>query len=435
MLLFATTITPRLQQAAVWLGNYLFGRPLQIITQEKELPQNDIIFNYSQQVLPFTCFQIQPHVLLFERDIRQQNTEVKYHNKLPFFFATTGHFPFDLLAASFYLMQRYEEYLPHQKDKYGRYAHTNSLAGKNNFLHLPLIDLWMLDFKAALQENFKGKKLPFIERTFHFTPTYDIDIAYDKRGKGWLRNVGGLYRSLYKLPLPELAQQFRMKVANEKDRFDVYEELAELHTQYALQPIYFFLLAQVQKGLDKNISPKKKVYQQLIQLITSQYKTGIHLSTSAQNSQAMMQAEKDLLANISQKAITANRNHYLLFTLPHTYQLLQKNPLLITEEFSMGYGTTNGFRASTCTPYYWYNLQTEQSSNMQVFPFCYMEANSIFQQNETPEEALNEMKQLYTIVKQVNGLFITIFHNHLIGLDTRGRHWMEMYRQFLSEVL
>ena len=435
MIIYAATITPRLLHAVAWLGSYLFGKPLQIITDEKELSENDVVFNYSNDTLPFTCFHLKPHTLLFESGIRQQHIEIKYHNSQPHFFSTEGNFPFDVIAASFYLMQRYEEYGPHQKDQYGRYVHTNSLAHTNNFLHLPLVDLWMQHFKTALQEKFRGRGLSFIERTFQFTPTYDVDIAYDKQGKGRLRNLGGVYRSLYKLPLPVLVQQFQKQTGEKKDAFDVYDELHELHTKYDLQPVYFFLLAQKQEGLDKNISPKKKIYRQLIQTISSHNKTGIHLSTASQNNEAMMKAEKDLLAQISQKTITVNRNHYLFFTLPGTYQQLQKSPLLITEEFSMGYGGANGFRASTCTPYYWYNLHTEQSTGLQIFPFCYMEATSVFQQKHEPEAALTEMRQLYKMVKQVNGLFITIFHNHLIGRDTRGRQWMKMYQQFLSEVL
>src|SRR5204863_517356 len=50
------------------------------------------------------------------------------------FFKTAGDYPFDIFAASFYLLSRYEEYLPHQKDIYGRYAHQNSLAFKENVL-------------------------------------------------------------------------------------------------------------------------------------------------------------------------------------------------------------------------------------------------------------------------------------------------------------
>ena len=434
MIVFAATITPRLLHAVTWLGNYLFGKPLPIITDEKGLTENDLVFNYSSIVLPFTCFQVQPHTLLFETGIRPQEIEIKYQQNQPYFFSTAGDFHFDIVAASFYLIQRYEEYEPHQKDTYGRYAPANSLAYKNNFLHLPLVDLWMKNFKTVLQEKFKERDIHFTERKFHFTPTYDVDIAYDKQGKGWLRNLVGICRSLCKLQLPQLVQQSGINTADKKDIFDVFDELRDLHIKHGLQPVYFFLLAQQQKGVDKNINPKKKIYQQLIETIAADYKTGIHLSAASSGSAAIMLAEKELLANISQHVIVANRNHYLLFNLPETYQILLKSPMLIREEYSMGYGAVNGFRASTCTPYYWYNLGTDESTSLQIFPFCYMEATSIFHLHHTPQQALEALHQFYETVKQVDGLLITICHNHLMGRHAAGRPWMEIYRQFLSEV-
>lgn len=434
MVLFAATTTPRLQHIAAWLGNYLLGQPMQIITDEKELVENDLVINYSHQVLPFNSFHLQPYELLFEKGLRPQNIEIKQHHNLPCFFATAGDFTFDILAASFYLMQRYEEYLPHQKDQYGRYAHTNSVAFNNEFLHLPLIDLWMQHLKEALQKKFSSSALQFTEHRFQLIPTYDVDIAYNYRGKGLLRNVGGLFRSVFKLQLRNCIAQISVLLTGKKDPFDVFEELNALHTEYELSPVYFFLLAQKQKGADKNINPKKEIYQKLIQKLSSQYKTGIHLSAAASHSPATMQSEKGVLEKITRQKVVANRSHYLLFTLPQTYQLLQKDPLLITEEYSMGYGTINGFRASICTPYYWYNLHTEESTALHIFPFCYMEANSIFQLKHTPQQALEEMKQFYEITKQVDGLFITIFHNHLIGKDANGQQWMNMYQQFLKEL-
>jgi hypothetical protein len=102
------------------------------------------------------------------------------------------------------------------------------------------------------------------------------------------------------------------------------------------------------------------------------------------------------------------------------------------QDFSMGYGSINGFRASTCSPYLWYDLAMEQSTSLQVLPFCYMEANSIFEQEDTPEAALHEMKQYLTTIRQVEGTYITIFHNHLIGYHAGGRRWINMYRHCLS---
>ena len=81
----------------------------------------------------------------FQNNILVQNTScVQWHN-LTTFFQTGGDLPFDVFAASFYLISRYEEYLPHEKDMYGRYAHENSLAYKERFLQLPLINIWLTE--------------------------------------------------------------------------------------------------------------------------------------------------------------------------------------------------------------------------------------------------------------------------------------------------
>ena len=61
-----------------------------------------------------------------------------------------------------------------------------------------------------------------------------------------------------------------------------------------------------------------------------------------------------------------------------------------------------------------------------------MEANSIFEQKDTTEQALKELKYYHDITKQLSGTLITIFHNHLIGLDAEGRKWMGFYKDFLD---
>jgi len=46
--------------------------------------------------------------------------------------------PFDMFAASFYLVSRYEEYLPHIRDNHNRYLASGSDAFQQGYLHKPL---------------------------------------------------------------------------------------------------------------------------------------------------------------------------------------------------------------------------------------------------------------------------------------------------------
>ena len=100
----------------------------------------------------------------------------------------------------------------------------------------------------------------------------------------------------------------------------------------------------------------------------------------------------------------------------------------------MGYGTVNGFRASTSHAYLWYDLEREESTSLRIHPFAYMEANSFYELRHSPEEALAEAKQLADEVKKVGGTFTTIFHNHMLGTDPMFNGWKEMYENFVAEV-
>ena len=55
--------------------------------------------------------------LLFEYGLQNTTIEVNDWDGLPIFFGVSkkSKFPFDVFAASFYLLSRYEEYLPHIK--------------------------------------------------------------------------------------------------------------------------------------------------------------------------------------------------------------------------------------------------------------------------------------------------------------------------------
>ena len=71
---------------------------------------------------------------------------------------------FDIFSAIFFMISRYEEYLPFKPDRYGRFDAEESLAFRNNFLHIPIVDYWIILFKNILQKRFlrlKIKTKPF----------------------------------------------------------------------------------------------------------------------------------------------------------------------------------------------------------------------------------------------------------------------------------
>lgn len=432
LLLHSRIITPRLQYIVNFFGQELFDHPIRLTANKQEfLDYMGPKLNYSPDEIDEDEFFIAPVALLFEEDIKQQEIqcfELNYHKA---FFQTRGDLHFDIFAASFYLLSRYEEYLPYQKDAYGRYAHTNSLAFHEGFLHQPLINIWLMHFKNALSLRFP--KLKFKGKEFANIITYDIDIAYSYLYKGWYRNLGGAVRSLLKGEWRLLAERMQVLLKLKRDPFDCFEWLDALHLYCRLKPYYFFLVARNTSTYDKNTRTSAKPFRDLVEYYGMNYNVGLHPSWQSGDDPALLKEEKEWLDVVTDKEITASRQHYLRFTLPETYQNLIK--LGIKKDFSMGYAAANGFRASVSSPFLWYDLEKEQATNLAIYPFCFIDSIAFYKSKYGPQQAYEELIKYYDAVKKVKGMMITVWHNHLLGTDSRTKGWNTMFELFMKQTV
>ncbi|HYM95574.1 MAG TPA: polysaccharide deacetylase family protein [Chitinophagaceae bacterium] len=430
MILYSHTITARLQYISDFIGNEISGKPIEL-TSETDVFRNysDAKINYSnERISPEEIF-IKPHSLLFEKNIHQPKINCFEINGDKAFFKTEGDLSFDVFAASFYLLSRYEEYLPHKKDNYGRYAFENSLAYQAKFLHLPLINIWLKNFAERVKQKFPLFSISF--SPFAFIPTYDIDEAYSYKHKGFVRTAGGTAKQLINGKWNLLKERFSVLKNKKQDPYDSYQWMDELHEKYKLKPTYFFHVAAKNGKYDKNILPSQPAMQQLIKQYSEKYSIGIHPSWQSGDNELLLKDEMKTLENLSGRKITASRQHYIRFTLPETFRLLIQSG--VKKDYSMGYGSINGFRASVASPFKWYDLQKEEQTGLELFPFCFMDANSFYEQKFSVLQALDEMRYYRSSIQSVNGTMITIWHNNFLGTEKLFNGWKEVYEQFLRE--
>lgn len=376
-------------------------------------------FNYSNEKITGREIFIKPHTLLYEKDISSQQIEIFQWHNLPAFFKTGGEIPFDFLAASFYLISRYEEYLTWSPDEYGRYPHISSIAYKNNFLQLPLIDLWFNEIFP--QQN---------EQPFSLLPTFDIDIAFKYLYKPEIKNFALATKEWITGNKESISHRFNVRSGKEKDPFDQFVFIGNLARDLPMQPIYFFLVAGKNSRYDKNISPGKDGMKKLIAFVAEKNKTGIHPSWQTFDNDNLLKEEIEILQRLSGQKINKSRQHYIRLTMPGTYRRLLLNG--ITEDYSMGYGSINGFRASTSKTFSWYDLEKNETTSLQIFPFCYMDANSIFEQKQNPKETETELAYYKNVITRTQGQMIGIWHNHFLTEEKEWLPWRKIFENFLE---
>lgn len=421
--------TDKTSERLSYILQFIFGEYFQnefiIVTTLDHFTQaNGLKINYTHKIIAEAHIQIKPTNLLFEKDISPQTIAMSTWQDLPIFFSSKKEstIPFDIFAASFYLLSRYEEYLPHEQDEFGRYAHQNSLAFKNNFLDKPLIELWLLALRKEITTI--DRQLELVLPSFQFTPTYDIDIAFSYRYKSFKRTIGGYARDLSKGKIGALFGRFFSRMSLYKDPYDSYKFIEKTHEKYKLKGIFFFLVGD-NGPLDKNIPLHKKAMQSLIHRLAANNEIGLHPSYQSNEDKIKVQAEREALRKVLGEKIKTNRQHYIKFTLPQSFEHLIL--LGFEKDYSMGYGSINGFRASTSLPHFWFNIEKDSTTTLRLFPFCFMECNAKFEQKQDVETTKKEIEYYSQLVKKVNGHLILIWHNFSLGSDPLWKGWRALY--------
>jgi hypothetical protein len=385
-------------------------------------------FSYTNQDLE-SNFHIVSHHLLFESGIKEQTIVMQNHDQyFKYFFKTFNSIlPFDLFAASFYLVSRYEEYLPFVPDAFNRFEAMNSLAYQYDFLRIPLVNQWIAEFEKLLHKKFP--KLIIKHREYNFVSTLDIDNAYKYQEKGVMRSIGGYLKALFEFDKADLRQRTAVLLKKEKDPFDSYDYQLEIQKKYKLKVIYFFLLGDYGVN-DKNHPSNNYGFQQLIKHLDDYAETGIHPSFGSNGNPNQLKVEINRLAKITHREIFHSRQHFSMLKFPDTYATLLE--LGITNDYSMGYSMFNGFRASFCMPFYWYDLDDELETGLKIHPFCLSETSLRFKDNALPGNVAEIAAPIINEVKKYNGELVTIFHNDTMGTALGWVDWKNVYEEIVK---
>jgi hypothetical protein len=374
-------------------------------------------------------FHIAAHTLLFESGIKEQTIQMQNHDLfLKYFFKTYNNaLPFDVFAAAFYLVSRYEEYLPFIPDSFNRFEAENSLAYQYDFLKIPLVNIWINELEKLLIKNFPN--LIIIHKSYTFVSTIDIDNAYKYQEKGMMRSIGGYLKSLVGFDKADLIQRTSVLLKKEKDPFDSYEYQLEIQKKYQLKVIYFFLLGDYGVN-DKNHPSNNYGFQKLIKHLADYSVVGIHPSFGSNGNTKQVKIEINRLAKITHRDVLNSRQHFSMLKFPETYATLLE--LGITNDYSMGYANFNGFRASFCLPFYWYDLDDELETGLKIHPYCLSETTLRYNENATPQTIAEKAKPIVDEVKKYNGELITIFHNDTMGTAIDWLGWENVYEDIVK---
>jgi len=375
--------------------------------------------NYSLKDIPGSSF-IKPHGLLFETGIRTQ--QISLGEEARFFLCESDVAKHDVLAASFFLLSRYEEYLEKSRDHHGRFSSSFSLMGKVGVLHRPLVDEWALELYASLRQLFPA--LPASTKQFKQLSSFDIDVAYAYKGRNWWRRSRSFLNDLKKFNFSRIKERKQVLKGEMEDPYDSYAYLKSWHEKHKLDAHFFFLLGNY-GPLDKNLFHGRNELKDLINDLGSWAEIGIHPSMGANSNSRQLAKEFKRFKKLSGHSAESSRQHFLYLDLPHTYRHLIAQGVQV--DYSMGYADHVGFRAGTSHAFRWYDLQNETQSELYLLPITAMDSSLMDYQGLSIEEAKRELQKLKEAVKKVNGTYVTLWHNHTVSDQGEWKGWREVF--------
>lgn len=426
IIIFTRQKSHRLDYVLFVIFQIILGHKYIVVTDEKEYLESNLFkVNYSNKPLSEKEVLIPTSRFLYAEQLIRFFPEIKESNGYPagFFTEKKGSFSFDLLAFIFYLISRYEEYfaLPEAFDKHGRFKATASLAYRHNFLHLPLVEIWafhLSDQITAIFPAFQKK-----ENSFKFIATYDIDVAWAFKNRSWFRNI--LIRVKHILQRNNL-DQLRKIVLNgqQQDPFDSYKHIENQLNLHQEKIIFFFLLGRLSR-YDRNVNPKNPALQSLIKELGGNHDIGIHPSYLSNINKQQLKREINQLQKIIGKSIHKSRQHYLKLNFPSTYQALIEQG--IQEDYTMGYASQVGFRASTAHAFPWFDLSRNQQTDLWLYPFQIMDGTMKNYLKLDKKESIELGKKLIKTTAEYQGTFILLWHNSSFSSIGNWEGWEEVH--------
>jgi hypothetical protein len=363
LLVYVPLLTPRIK----YIFNFIFNEILQtqvgFSSNAEEFKTSPLPkISYATQPLGKEPFFKNADFLLSHTITAPTIKTTTFGDMIVPFAVDNSSLPFDVFAAAFYFVTRYEEYLPYQPDQDGNFPAASSLQSKLKLLEFPVIDGWALMLKNMMLKHFPN--LFFGKKEFAFVP---LICLYENSGtSGWIQQTMKLFS---KIPLIS-----KRVVPAQPRKSGVQLFLIEQNERYQLHAVNFFKPAE----------------------------------------------EVDM---------TCARH----ISFPGSYLRLLKNG--ISKDYRMGYATTPGFRAGTCTPFFWYDLQLEKTTHLLVHPVAVNDMALGKDKNINLGYTLDKWGKMIQNVKLLNGSFYILWHKDTLREFGKGKLGRVLYTQLLANFL
>ena len=426
LLVYTQKKTPRITYAFRHICTRILGLETRFTsTIEEFVAHNGAKLSYGKQPLGNEMF-IHSQGLLTQQGFEAIDVVIKDWVDTKCFFSAISNsaVPFDIFSASFYLMSRYEEYLPHVKDSMGRFPFSQSLAHREGFLRQPVVDIWAYKFKTILLGSFPDLVFPLKKMKIHNVIDASQPFAFIQRG--FLRSFIGFFSDLWKLKMRSIITRSQVLMTLRKDPFNTFNWIINTARRSSSQHTIFFRLGD-SSDFKEGMNTKRLKFKLLVKYISDYKEVGLIFSSETLSDYEEVKKEKERMEEMTNRILLSSMNAHYMVNLPAIYRNLVE--LELERDFTMVYENEVGFRAGTCTPFLFYDLDSETKTPLIIHPIAL--TTSAF--DKKYESEINKtFKKLFDSVNRVNGTFTMVFSNRDFTSSEKNKIWRSIFSEKLQ---
>src|SRR5690606_10097700 len=172
----------------------------------------------------------------------------------------------------------------------------------------------------------------------------------------------------------------------------------------------------------------RQKFKLLIKYVSDYKEVGLIFSYNSLRDYELLKSEKRRMEEITNRSLNSSMNSEFLVNLPDIYRHLVE--LEVKKDYTMVFRDTVGFRAGTCTPFLFYDLDYEIRTPLEIHPAA---MTTLAFQTKYASDIEKIVKSTIKAVSDVNGTFTMIFSNRDFSSDENNKIWRNIFSEKLEQ--
>ena len=329
---------------------------------------------------------------------------------------------FDIIAAAFYFLSGWQEFVSGKRDSIGRFPYEESLQARLGLIEIPVVNYYFDILRSAIESSYSMR---LSSRTWSGHPfatvlTHDVD----KCEKGWREDA---FHALRGTRPAEVLRILGRRLRG--DAWFNFRQILALEQLYGAHSSFYFLPVRgTRAGLpnaDYDVTHAKfrRVFEDIEKAGSE---VGLHAGGGSHTDLSLIRRD---LARLPGR-IVGGRFHFLGFDVVRTPELLAEAGLRY--DSTLGFPERFGFRSGLCSPFFLYDVVRDRPTEVVEIPLILMDTTLQHRQymNLRPESAFDRIVPVMEEVRKFGGCLTVLWHNNYFT-NHKYHGWRSVFEEIL----